>query len=433
MMTRYSALLVLLALSTNVEAELFSKTKRSLRERTRNRNRDGDVSDPVEEEADVVPETTPGQGRGNSRPGRNYRDASQGEKKKVEFSPPDGTVDFAPGPDIPAMEEGGEPGEVSFAPGPGMAGIPEDDIDRPPADLDEMPADEIPSMEAETPQVEVNAAAPGGERGPPPVDDEQDEPTIDGDEMPKDGPPGAEMAPMEVEAPQMEVNAAAQSGQGGPPDKIDEPTDVDEGDEMPQDKPEIAVMEHAPGMEVSAAAAQGGQGGPPDKIDEPTDVDEGDEMPQDEPEIAVMEHAPGMEVSAAAAQGGQDQVDLPNDLDDPEDGFVEVPPMEEIPLILPFGDQAEGYILGHTVSVCATGLDAARIKCEVPNPICKFKRNSENIITSEMQPNQPSDCVRRCDFPLGLEQCESHEECYNFVFNCDCAPFEFDGGRCQPY
>jgi hypothetical protein len=388
MMTRYSALLVLLALSINVEAGLFSNNKRSLRERERDRNRDRDAPNPVvEADTAVVPEEeTAKHGRSNSRPGRDYRDDTQ-KKEKVDFSS-DGSIDFAPGSELPAME-GGETEELSLAPGPGMAAaIPEDEIDTLPADPNEMPVEELPSMEAE-----VKAA---GERGPPPFD-QPDKPNVDGelDEMPKDAPRGAEMAPMEVEKPQMEVNGASQGG-ADTPDQTDTPTDVDGSEELDEGTPEIAVMELAPmETEVNGAAARGGQ----DQVDAPNVVDSGS---------------------------------LPDDLDDPEDGFVDMPPMEVTPHVLPFGDQAEGYILGHTVSVCATSQEAARDKCEASAPICKFKRNG-NVISSQLQPNQPSNCVRRCEYPLGLDQCQPHEKCFNFIFGCACAPFEFDGGSCQPY
>lgn len=71
-------------------------------------------------------------------------------------------------------------------------------------------------------------------------------------------------------------------------------------------------------------------------------------------------------------------------------------------------------------------------KCE-KRPICKFKRVKDGAagtkLTTELEPNQDPECMRRCDPKDGLSEkfCGMDEECYPFVMGCPCANLKSKG------
>lgn len=77
------------------------------------------------------------------------------------------------------------------------------------------------------------------------------------------------------------------------------------------------------------------------------------------------------------------------------------------------------------------GHDAIRERCG-SLPVCRFIRNADFVITSELVAGQ-GDCVRRCDTRFGLsdDNCGDDEECYSFVRGCPCE--NLDDPECRPY
>jgi hypothetical protein len=151
---------------------------------------------------------------------------------------------------------------------------------------------------------------------------------------------------------------------------------------------------------------------------------------------------PKMEVIPQTLQAPPitDAVDVPNTVDgamasDAASSTSEIPPMERIPdnidsyhnaqprdivddapIILPFGGQAEDYVLHQVASVCAISEQDAFMRCQ-QTPVCKYVVSSTGRITSEFKTGQ-GQCIHRCDYPLGVSQCESHEQCFHFVLSC---------------
>jgi len=383
MMTRHSALLLLLCLSVNVEAGFLSSKQRNLRTSTRVRTRDPITVDPPDvDDTDAPDQETPAEkaaGRKSSRSGRTYHTAAGGAPENAEQV---------------------ESGLTNFLSDIGPAEIDVDEVDSSINDDDEVD-DSIDDDD------EVDASIDDDDEVDDSIDDDDDEVDAAANETPDldEGNPGVEVpsfSSMEGNSfsgmfppPGEELNGAP--GGGNNVDTLDSPTK----EESLEEEGEI------------------------------TDAQVKDAQIKDAGKVEALTQLltnVGPEESGDGHSNNGDAVDLPNDLAAGNDGFD---PMEsEKPLILPFGNQAEGYVLGHTVSVCAVSLEAARENCG-DKPICKFKKKGD-IVTSE-QKSEPSDCVRRCDVPLGLNHCQASEECFHFVFGCSCAPFEFDGGSCQPY
>jgi hypothetical protein len=97
--------------------------------------------------------------------------------------------------------------------------------------------------------------------------------------------------------------------------------------------------------------------------------------------------------------------------------FIDAPTkLEDSPIILPFGEQAEDYILHQVASVCAISEQDAFWRCQQV-PVCKYVTSPTGRITSDLKPGQ-GPCIHRCDSPLGESQCEPHEQCFHFVLSC---------------
>ena len=185
--------------------------------------------------------------------------------------------------------------------------------------------------------------------------------------------------------------------------------------------------------EVRAPPEMDGDPLPEDLVDAP-ETDGGVEMAmsQTEDQIEASQVAPGtIEVNDTP---DMDPVAILNDEREPPPPIDDVQAPPEIdgdpPIVLPFGNSAENVVLQLTSSVCATSQEEAAQNCNYL-PVCKFALHDGGISTI-LQMNEP-ECVRRCDSPLSENHCMSHQQCFHFIFGCECAGLSTDGGECQPY
>jgi hypothetical protein len=171
---------------------------------------------------------------------------------------------------------------------------------------------------------------------------------------------------------------------------------------LPMDLPDPEEgFKGLPKMESIPAGVEGSTFTPPktdDLIDSPNAIDGGVTDSQSASEIPAMENIPNN--IKATPLFIADAVDMPYVIDD-------------VPVLLPFGNNAENYVLHQTASVCATSEQVAFSRCE-QEPVCKYVTHNGGVVTSELKSGQ-GDCIRRCDAPLGETQCEPHEQCFHFV------------------
>ena len=212
----------------------------------------------------------------------------------------------------------------------------------------------------------------------------------------------AEIPGMEQEAPDGSDAANYPPNTAG--DQTDTPNAIDDHDPLSDETTaEIPVMEQAPGGSDAANY-------PPDTAGDQNDtsnaIDDHD-SPSEETtaEIPVMEQAPGGSDTTNYPPDTIDQTDTPNAIDGSADS----------PIILPFGNEAESFILHQTASVCADSQEMAASRC-TEAPVCKYI-TFRGQVTSRRQTDQ-GDCVPRCDSPLGESECRLHEQCFHFVLNC---------------
>jgi hypothetical protein len=175
---------------------------------------------------------------------------------------------------------------------------------------------------------------------------------------------------------------------------------------LPMDLPSPeAGFQGLPKMETVPAGVEGKTTFIPPKtddlVDSPNASDGGVTDSQSISEIPAMEKIPNS--IKATPPFITDAVDMP---------FV----IGDTPVLLPFGNSAESYVLHQTASVCATSEQVAFSRCE-QEPVCKYVTHDGGVVTSELKSGQ-GDCIRRCDAPLGEAQCEPHEQCFHFVLTC---------------
>lgn len=241
------------------------------------------------------------------------------------------------------------------------------------------------------------------------------------------GIPGMELAPPNTEIGQGPI-AFGNTG-----DIQDDPN-ID-GD-IPQDLPAPDIPQDLPPPEDGFASFTPPAG---DAQDSPGN-DGGPEIPGMEP---IPESILGSDTRNGELPPAQDGflsfAPPPGDARDSpgNDGGVDIPQMEPIPevdtpIILPFGGEAETYMLQESASVCAPTIAAAQRMC-ANLPICKYPMHRDGTIAQLIVQGQ-GDCVRRCDSPLTEGHCAlSHEKCFHFVGGCNCPRLTNDGGECQPY
>ena len=269
------------------------------------------------------------------------------------------------------------------------------DVPGPESNPDETSA-EIPGMEQEAPDGSDAANYPPNTAG-----DQTDTPNAIDDHDPLSDETTAEIPVME-QAPVGSDTANYPPNTAG--DQTDTPNATDDRDPLSDETTaEIPVMEQAPGGSDAANY-------PPDTAGDQNDtsnaIDDHD-SPSEETtaEIPVMEQAPGGSDTTNYPPDTIDQTDTPNAIDGSADS----------PIILPFGNEAESFILHQTASVCADSQEMAASRC-TEAPVCKYI-TFRGQVTSRRQTDQ-GDCVPRCDSPLGESECRLHEQCFHFVLNC---------------
>jgi len=194
-------------------------------------------------------------------------------------------------------------------------------------------------------------------------------------------------------------------------------------------EPEIPGMEPIPDALVAGGTMSGASSSTEDIVDTPTVIDGQDGVTSNS-DVAVAQLAPGF--------GGEPEIPGMEPIPDAsvQERAAEMPQgskskMEEIPIVLPFGESAESAVLHHTAAVCANSQEEAAYIC-AELPLCKFKVRDGDV-TNEIVMGQ-GDCTRRCDSPLNERHCAPYQQCYRFIFGCQCPQLLFKGGgKCQPF
>lgn len=77
----------------------------------------------------------------------------------------------------------------------------------------------------------------------------------------------------------------------------------------------------------------------------------------------------------------------------------------------------EGEALKSTAAVCAKDIPEALKLCK-EKAICRYVVDENGDLTDTLVPNQPGDCVTRCDTPSGADACGFAEKCHRSVLVC---------------
>lgn len=125
--------------------------------------------------------------------------------------------------------------------------------------------------------------------------------------------------------------------------------------------------------------------------------------------------------------------------DQPIIDIPDIPHAPEPEPIIPIIAAGAGPLTSmHTASsVCAKSQADALRQCKTL-PICKYESlgfGKDLIIQEYILGGQP-DCVQRCDSKFGhgldVTHCDDDEECFNFIFGCECPSLQHTG-KCKPY